>query len=41
VEELEKIGFDGYTTLEVAGEENVRRSVERLKDWSCRVVAAP
>ena len=40
VEALEKIGFDGYTTLEVAGEENVRRSTQRLRDWSRQTVAA-
>jgi inosose dehydratase len=34
VKELEKIGFDGYTTLEIAGPENVKKSVERLQQWS-------
>ena len=33
VKELNKIGFDGYTTLEVAGAENVKKSVERLHQW--------
>ena len=28
------IGFDGATTLEIAGAENVRRSFERLRSWS-------
>ncbi len=36
VDELRKIGFDGYTTLEIAGEDNVRKSVERLREWSSR-----
>ncbi len=31
--ELKKAGFDGATTLEVAGPDNVRKSVERLKSW--------
>ncbi len=31
--ELIKIGFDGYTTLEIAGPENVKKSVERLEKW--------
>ncbi len=34
VKELNKIGFDGYTTLEIAGPENVKKSVERLNQWS-------
>ena len=34
VEELVKIGFDGYTTLEIAGAENVKKSVERLAQWA-------
>lgn len=33
VAELRKIGFDGATTLEVAGPENVRTSLERLISW--------
>lgn len=28
---LEKAGFDGYTTLEIAGEESVLKSYEYLK----------
>ncbi len=31
---LQDAGFDGDTTLEVAGAENVKRSVERLKAWT-------
>jgi len=34
VAELQAIGFDGPTTLEVAGVENVKTSVERLRQWS-------
>ena len=34
VDALREIGFDGPTTLEVAGPDNVRRSAERLLDWS-------
>lgn len=34
VEALTAIGFDGPTTLEVAGVDNVRLSVERLRQWS-------
>ena len=34
VEALLEIGFDGPTTLEVAGTENVKISVERLTQWS-------
>ena len=30
---LKDIGFDGATTLEVAGADNVRKSVQRLKEW--------
>ena len=30
---LKAAGFDGHTTLEVAGAENVKLSVERLKAW--------
>jgi inosose dehydratase len=33
VAELKAIGFDGPTTLEVAGVENVKKSVERLQQW--------
>ena len=32
--ELQEIGFDGPTTLEVAGVDNVKKSVERLRQWS-------
>lgn len=34
VKALQKIGFDGATTLEVAGPENVKRSAQRLQEWS-------
>jgi len=34
VNALEETGFDGATTLEVAGPDNVKLSVERLKEWS-------
>lgn len=34
VEALMAIGFDGPTTLEVAGTENVKISVQRLRQWS-------
>ncbi len=34
VKELKKIGFDGPTTLEVAGEAAVKTSAERLRQWS-------
>jgi inosose dehydratase len=34
VKELRQRGFDGPTTLEVAGEDNVKRSAERLRRWS-------
>ena len=37
---LKEIGFDGATTIEVAGADNVRRSVERLKEWALPVAAA-
>jgi len=30
---LKEAGFDGATTLEVAGADNVKRSVERLREW--------
>lgn len=33
VKGLKDVGFDGATTLEVAGQENVLKSVERLKEW--------
>ena len=34
VEQLKKVGFQGPTTLEVAGEENVKISRTRLLEWS-------
>jgi len=34
VEALMEIGFDGPTTLEVAGADNVKISAERLQEWS-------
>ena len=33
VNELKAVGFDGATTLEIAGEDNVRTSIERLREW--------
>ncbi len=33
VEALTEAGFDGETTLEIAGAESVTRSVERLREW--------
>ena len=30
---LGEIGFDGATTLEIAGPENVKLSAERLRGW--------
>jgi inosose dehydratase len=33
VNELKSVGFDGATTLEIAGEDNVKTSIERLKEW--------
>jgi inosose dehydratase len=33
VQALKDIGFDGATTLEVAGPENVKTSAERLRQW--------
>lgn len=33
VKALQDVGFDGATTLEVAGPENVKLSVDRLKEW--------
>ena len=33
IEALKAAGFDGATTLEVAGPDNVKKSVERLKEW--------
>jgi inosose dehydratase len=34
VKELKKVGFDGPTTLEVAGPDSVKLSAERLRKWS-------
>jgi len=34
VKALQDVGFDGPTTLEIAGSDNVKKSVERLKQWS-------
>jgi inosose dehydratase len=34
VEELDRIGFDGPTTLEIAGKEAVQESAKRLQEWS-------
>ena len=34
VKELKAIGFDGPTTLEVAGPDTVKRSAERLRAWA-------
>ncbi|MCX7045617.1 MAG: sugar phosphate isomerase/epimerase [Candidatus Sumerlaeota bacterium] len=33
VKALKKAGFKGATTLEIAGPDNVKRSVQRLKQW--------
>lgn len=33
VKALKEVGFDGATTLEVAGPDNVKLSVQRLKEW--------
>jgi len=33
VEALQDVGFDGPTTLEIAGPDNVRKSVQKLKEW--------
>jgi inosose dehydratase len=30
---LKRVGFDGATTLEIAGPDNVKKSVERLRAW--------
>ena len=40
VQALKEAGFDGDTTLEVAGRENVERSLARLKQWIGAPVAA-
>jgi len=34
VSELQRIGFEGPTTLEIAGAEAVRTSADRLKEWT-------
>ena len=34
VKELLAHGFDGPTTLEVAGEESVKTSADRLREWA-------
>lgn len=34
VKALQDVGFDGATTLEIAGPENVKGSFQRLKGWS-------
>jgi inosose dehydratase len=34
VKELLATGFDGPTTLEIAGEEAVKVSAERLRQWA-------
>jgi inosose dehydratase len=33
IKALRQAGFDGATTLEVAGADNVRRSAQRLREW--------
>lgn len=33
VAELKAVGFDGATTMEIAGEDSVRTSLERLRSW--------
>jgi inosose dehydratase len=33
VKELKKIGFNGPTTIEVAGDENVKASLKNLREW--------
>ncbi|MCX6924282.1 MAG: sugar phosphate isomerase/epimerase, partial [Verrucomicrobia bacterium] len=34
VQELQRVGFEGPTTLEIAGEEAVKKSAQRLREWS-------
>ena len=34
VKALQEVGFDGATTLEIAGPENVQASYQRLQEWS-------
>lgn len=36
VRELKRVGFDGPTTLEVAGEAAVKASVQRLRAWAAK-----
>ena len=36
VKELVASGFDGPTTLEIAGEDAVKVSAERLRQWSAK-----
>lgn len=31
---LKKIGFDEFTTLEIAGADNIKKSAQRLREWS-------
>ncbi|MBT3199541.1 MAG: sugar phosphate isomerase/epimerase [Phycisphaerales bacterium] len=33
IDALNEVGFDGATTLEIAGPDNVKKSVERLNGW--------
>jgi inosose dehydratase len=33
---LQAAGFDGATTLEIAGPDNVKRSIERLRQWGVK-----
>jgi inosose dehydratase len=40
VEALIASGFDGPTTLEVAGTDNVTTSAQRLRDWSASCIAS-
>jgi sugar phosphate isomerase/epimerase len=36
IEELKRAGFDGPTTLEVAGEDNVKACLSSLHQWTGR-----
>ncbi len=36
VQALQDVGFDGHTTLEIAGPDAVKLSVERLQEWSAQ-----
>jgi inosose dehydratase len=38
VKALQACGFDGPTTLELAGKENLQLSAKRLRQWSCKIV---